>query len=84
MVIHMLRTPKIPFIQSRASRRVFIFTFSGIAVGTILPFTPVGRILEMAVLPGGYYGLLAATILCYITLVTVVKKLYVHKFKEWL
>lgn len=84
LVIHMIRTPKIPFVQSRASWQMTLFTSCGILVGTILPFTPFAKSLGMTPLPAIYYTLLAGTVLCYITLTTVVKKLYIHQYKELL
>lgn len=42
LVIHMIRTPKIPFIQSRASLPVMLLSFAGIAILTIIPFTQFG------------------------------------------
>lgn len=42
LVIHMIRTPKIPFIQSRASAPLTLLTCTGIAVLTAIPFTPLG------------------------------------------
>lgn len=84
LVIHMIRTPKVPFVQSRASRQVLLFTTGGIAVGTLLPYTPVGAALDMAPLPAVYYLLLAAVILAYILLTTVVKRLYVRRYGELL
>ncbi|TLG76540.1 magnesium-translocating P-type ATPase [Culicoidibacter larvae] len=84
LVIHMIRTPKIPFIQSRASLPMFVFTTLGILIGTVLPYTEIGAILKMEPLPAIYYALLVGTILLYIVLVTVVKKLYVKKYKELL
>ena len=44
-MIHMIRTPKIPFIQSMASAPVTLLTFTGIAVLTFIPFTGFGRLL---------------------------------------
>ncbi|MDL2323983.1 magnesium-translocating P-type ATPase [Ruminococcaceae bacterium OttesenSCG-928-A16] len=84
LVVHMIRTPKIPFIQSRASWQLGLFTTVGIVVGTIIPYTPLGAILDMAPLPAVYYPVLLGIVLAYIVLVTVVKKAYVKKYKELL
>ena len=45
LVIHMIRTPKLPFLQSRASASVTLLTMTGIAVLTVIPFTAFGRVL---------------------------------------
>lgn len=84
LVIHMIRTPKIPFLQSRASLPMFCLTFLGIAVITVIPFTPLGLLLGFAKLPPVYFAWLGATILCYMILATVVKNMYVHRYKELL
>ncbi|MFV0413275.1 MAG: magnesium-translocating P-type ATPase [Oscillospiraceae bacterium] len=84
LVIHMIRTPKIPFIQSRASKQLALFTTGGILVGSLIPYTSLGKVLDMSPLPAVYYPILLGTIFAYILLVTVVKKLYVKKYKELL
>jgi len=84
MVIHMIRTRKIPFIQSHASAPVFLLTFAGIAALTIIPFTKLGTLLHLAPLPPVYFGYLALTITCYMVLVTIAKKLYIKKYSELL
>jgi len=84
LVIHMIRTPKVPFIQSRASAPVLLLTTAGIAVGTIIPFTPLGKLLGMGTLPAEYFGWLALTILLYMVLATALKKLYTKRYGELL
>ena len=84
LVIHMIRTPKIPFIQSRASAPVILLTFTGIAVLTAIPFTPFGAALGLAVLPAVYFAWLAAMIVCYMVLATLMKKFYIRRYGELL
>jgi Mg2+-importing ATPase len=84
LVIHMIRTPKIPFIQSRASAPVALLTTVGIAAGTIIPFTWLGHQLDMAHLPLIYFPWLIGTILAYMVLATVMKKIFVWKYGELL
>jgi Mg2+-importing ATPase len=85
LVIHMIRTPKIPFLQSRASASVTLLTALGIGVLTALPFiAPVASGLGLAVLPWEYFLGLAATIVCYMGLVTVFKRIFVRKYGELL
>lgn len=84
LVIHMIRTPKLPFIQSRASAPLTLLTFTGIAVLTIIPFTPFGAILGFVPLPPVYFAFLAPCILCYMILATIMKKAYVRHFGELL
>lgn len=84
LVIHMIRTPKIPFIQSRASLTLTIFTALGIIVGTIIPQTPIAEFLGMHTLPWTFYPWLIATIAMYMMLATLLKKLYIKKYGELL
>lgn len=84
LVLHALRTPKIPFIQSNATFTMFTITTLGIVVGSILPFTGFGAELGLMPLPGTYWTWLVVTILAYLTLVTMVKKFYIKKFGELL
>lgn len=84
LVIHMIRTPKIPFVQSKASWQLTLLTSLGIAVGTILPYTGFGRTIGMCPMPLIYFPCLIATILCYMTLMTVAKKMFVRKHGELL
>ena len=84
LVIHMIRTPKIPFVQSRASWQLTVLSFSGIFFLTAIPYTAVGRQLGLHALPAVYFAWLALLIICYMVLATVVKKIYIHHFHELL
>ncbi|MGX7031020.1 magnesium-translocating P-type ATPase [Vagococcus zengguangii] len=84
LVLHTLRTPKIPFLQSNASFIMTTITSLGIIVGTILPFTALGTNLDLAPLPGNYWLWLIITVLAYLLLVTVVKHFYMKKYGELL
>ena len=84
LVIHMIRTPKLPFIQSRASAPVTLLTMTGIAVLTIIPFTPLGTALGFVALPMSYFVYLIPCILLYMVLATSLKKAYVHHYGELL
>jgi Mg2+-importing ATPase len=84
LVIHMIRTPKIPFLHSRASGQLALLTTLGIAAGTIIPYTWLGRQLDMTHLPPEYFIWLIATIIAYMTLATIMKKIFVWKYGELL
>lgn len=84
LVIHMIRTPKVPFVQSRASAPVVLLTFTGIIFSTIIPFTSFGKEIGLAPLPQIYFAFLAATIVLYMITVTVVKKIFIRKNGELL
>ncbi|HFL0881212.1 TPA: magnesium-translocating P-type ATPase [Enterococcus faecium] len=84
LVLHALRTPKVPFIQSNATFAMFVITTLGIIVGSVLPFTSFGAELGLMPLPGNYWLWLFATVIAYLALVTAVKKIYIRRFQELL
>lgn len=84
LVIHMIRTPKLPFLQSRASAGVTLLTGAGIALLTAIPFTPLGAALGLAPLPAAYFAYLIPCIILYMLLATSLKKAYVRHFGELL
>ncbi len=77
LVIHMIRTPKLPFVRSRASLPVMLLTFLGIAVVTVIPFTPIASPLGLSPLPEIYFAWLVAIVVGYMVLATIVKGIYV-------
>ena len=84
MVIHMLRSPKLPFIQSRPAFSVVVTTLAAAIFVTSLPYSPLASILKLSQLNGLYFILLFAIIVLYMLSVTVVKRIYIKKYKEWL
>ena len=84
MVIHMLRSPKLPFIQSRPAFSVVVTTLAAAFFVTSLPYSPLASILKLSQLNGLYFVLLFAIIVLYMLSVTVVKRIYIKKYKEWL
>jgi Mg2+-importing ATPase len=73
LIIHVIRTNKIPFIQSRASVPLTLTTLSIMALGMWLPYSPVAPALGFAHLPGLYWPILMLTLLAYVSLTQVVK-----------
>jgi Mg2+-importing ATPase len=81
MVVYMLRTEKIPFIQSLPAWPFLFLTAGGILFGTILPYTLLGQKLSMTPLPLIYFiAVLIPTILIYLTLAQFVKSKFIKKF----
>ncbi len=80
LVIHTLRTPKLPFVQSRASAPVTLLTFAGATAVTAIPFTAAGAALGLAALPPVYFLWLAVLVLAYLALATAVKKWYIRRY----
>lgn len=84
MVIHMLRTAKVPFVQSRPAWLVILTTLVAALFVTSLPYGPLVNILRLAPLGLPYFLFLVGIIFLYMFSVTVIKKLYIKKYKEWL
>ncbi len=84
LVIHMLRTPKLPFVQSRAAAPVTLLTLAGSCAVTVIPFTPLGSALGFTALPAAYFLWLTAIVAGYMLLATAVKKSYVRRYGELL
>ena len=80
LVIHMIRTPKIPFLQSRASLPVLLSTALGITLGTCLPYTPIGTFLSMHPMPPVFFAWLVGMILLYMALATLLKTNYSRRY----
>ncbi len=82
LILHLLRTKKVPFIQSRPAASVMGVTILGIVLFTAFAFTNIGGLFGLSRMPLGYFGLLAAIVVCYMLLVSVVKLLYLKKYQE--
>ena len=84
MVIHMLRTAKVPFVQSRPAWLVILTTLVAAIFVTSLPYGPLVNIFRLAPLGLPYFLFLTCIIFLYMFSVTVIKKFYIKKYKEWL
>ena len=84
MVIHMLRTAKVPFVQSRPAWLVIFTTLVAAFFVTSLPYGPLVNILRLAPLGLPYFLFLVGIIFLYMFSVTVIKKFYIKKYREWL
>lgn len=76
LIVHMIRTKKIPFIQSRASWPVMSMTLAIMAVGIIIPFTKFGSYIGLTPLPLSYFPWLAVTLIAYCVLTQLIKEWY--------
>jgi len=84
LIVHMIRTQHIPFIQSRAAWPVILLTASIMAFGIYLPFSPLGEHLGMVPLPFAYFPWLVGILLSYCVLTQLVKTFYIRRFGQWL
>ena len=79
LIIHVIRTNLIPFVQSRASWQLTLTTLLIMAFGAWLPSSPLATFLGLVRLPLSYWGILILTLLCYVALTQVIKTWMVRK-----
>ena len=79
LIIHVIRTSQIPFIQSRASWQLTMTTILIMLIGAILPYSPLAAPLGFVPLPWQFWPILAATLLCYVGLTQLIKSWMVKK-----
>jgi Mg2+-importing ATPase len=84
LIVHMIRTRYVPFVQSRASWPVIALTVVIMAAAIALPFSPLGAHLGMTPPPAGFFPWLAVILLGYCTLTQIVKRFYIRRFGQWL
>jgi Mg2+-importing ATPase len=82
LIVHVIRTNKIPFLQGRASWQLTMTTVAIMAVAAWLPYSPLAPALGFAALPRLYWPILLATLLCYVVLTQAVKMWLIRK--AWL
>ena len=79
----MLRTRKIPFVQSTAALPVLLLTGAVMALGIYIPFSPLGGLVGLQPLPWSYFPWLVATLLCYCCVAQGMKVIYMRRFGRW-
>lgn len=82
LIIHVIRTNKLPFIQSRASRPLLLVSLLIVVLGALLPYSPLAGPLGLVALPPLYWLLLLGILLGYALLAQVVKSWFVRRFSE--
>ena len=84
LIVHMIRTEKIPFIESWATWPVIALTALIMAIGIWIPFSPFAHALGLQPLPGVYFIYLTLILICYSILTQLVKVWYIRRFRQWL
>ena len=82
--MHIIRTAKIPFIQSNANKVVYISSFSLILIALILPFTPLGALIGLIPIAMKYIALIFVIAIMFCVVTLFAKKFYIKKFREWI
>lgn len=84
LIVHMIRTKKIPFIQSCAATPVILMTIFVMVIGVFLTFSWLGGTVGLVEMPHSYFGWMFITLLAYCVLLQMVKVWYIRRFKAWL
>ena len=82
--LHIIRTAKIPFIQSNANKFVYLSSFALILIAIIVPFTPLGAIIGLVPISFKFIALAFGVTFLYCILAMIAKKRYIKKFGEWI
>ncbi|MCL2300422.1 MAG: magnesium-translocating P-type ATPase [Firmicutes bacterium] len=84
LIVHLIRTAKVPFLQSRAATSVIISTLAFSLAGIIIPYTPLGVGLDMVAMPVLFLPWLLGIVVLYSLAVQLVKKIYVKRYGSWI
>lgn len=84
LIVHMIRTRKVPFIQSWATTPVVALTSMIMLIGIAIPFSPVAAALRLQPLPWSYFPWLIVILVSYCLLTQMVKNWFIKKFNQWL
>ena len=82
--MHIIRTAKIPFIQSNAHKAVYISSITLIIIGLVVPFTGLGAMIGLVPIAVKYIFLIFAVTLLYCFVALFAKKIYIKKYGEWI
>jgi Mg2+-importing ATPase len=80
LIVHMIRTRKIPFIQSRAATPLLVMTALIMAVGIFLPMGPLAHYFKLQALPALYFVFLPFILLAYMALTQLMKNIYSRRY----
>ncbi len=84
LIVHMIRTRRIPFLQSIAAAPVLALTTAIILLGLLVPYTGIGAKIGMTPLPGMFFAWIALTVLTYAVLTQLMKLIYMRRYARWL
>ena len=84
LIIHMIRTHKIPFFESKSSKQLLISTFTITLITLLITFTNVAVIFDLRRLPIAYLVWILDLLVIYIAVIQTYKKFYIKRYKQWL
>jgi len=80
MVVHLIRTPKLPIIESRAAAPLVVMSLTVAVIGVYLPMGPLAGYFRFVPLPPAYFAWLAAILLGYALASTLMKRFYYRRY----
>ncbi|NYT77152.1 magnesium-translocating P-type ATPase [Alcaligenaceae bacterium] len=80
LIVHIIRTPKVAFIESRASTPLMAMTLIVMAIGVFLPMGPMAEYFKLQALPWPYFFWLVSIVLGYVVLTSLMKRYYIRRF----
>ncbi len=84
LIVHMIRTRRVPFLGSRAATPVLLTTGLVMLAGALLPYSPLGAALSMTPLPVSFFGFVLLLLAGYAGLTQLMKGWYYRRFGVWL
>lgn len=82
--MHIIRTSKIPFVESNASKPVYISSILICIIALIIPITPLGTFIGLIAIPLREIGIITGTTVLYCIVASIAKKIYIKKYGEWI
>jgi len=80
LIVHMIRTPKVPFVESRAATPLLVTSVVIMAIGVFLPMGPLAHYFKLQALPALYFPILALILASYMALTQMMKGFYARRF----
>lgn len=82
--MHIIRTAKIPFIQSNANKVVYFSSILLSIIAIIIPYTFIGNLIGLVAIPFKYLSIIIGVPVLYCFVALFAKKIYIKKYKEWI
>ena len=82
--MHIIRTAKIPFVQSNANKMVYLSSILLSIIGIIVPFTWLGKVIGLVPIPLPYMSVIIIVPILYCFVAMFAKKIYIKKYGEWI
>ena len=82
--MHIIRTAKMPFVQSNASKMVYASSILLSIIAIIVPYTVIGQFIGLEAVPFEYLSIIIGVPILYCLVAMIAKKIYIRKYGEWI